>query len=288
MTNIISINPDQTFSFGNVQIRVFGDHTNPLFSVADICEALQLTNPTMAIKNLAPFEKTTIRVTRQNPNINDPKLNLGVLSQEINVVNESGLFTLVLRSRDAIKEGTIAYNFRLWVTNEVLPSIRKTGKYELPRETISTEQQYLLRKAVERRCKNDSLHFQRVYHELYDRFKIPSYRDLLKSDFEEAMAFLEAEDLLPGGSDGVAPETPPKGGIYLTADETQTVANCVYLYRYLFRDRFFVIFQVLKTLNSPLSAELYEAFNNLSMIQLEHSLEKKGVKVPKPQQNLIM
>lgn len=211
------------------------------------------------------------------------KVNTNGGAQNLLALSEQGLYFFVCRS-DKPK----AIPFQMWLAGDVLPSIRKTGKYELPRETISTEQQYLLRKAVERRCKNDSLHFQRVYHELYDRFKIPSYRDLLKSDFEEAMAFLEAEDLLPGGSDVVAPETPPKGGIYLTADETQTVANCVYLYRYLFRDRFFVIFQVLKTLNSPLSAELYEAFNNLSMIQLEHSLEKKGVKVPKPQQNLIM
>lgn len=263
----------KTFSFENQSVRTLGSSDFPLFVAVDVIHALGFKDTINPIKrHIDPEDLIKSEITDK----------LG-RKQTVNCVNESGLFALILGSK--LKS---AKRFKRWVTSEVLPEIRKTGRYELPRETISTEQQYLLRKAVERRCKNDSLHFQRVYHELYDRFKIPSYRDLLKSDFEEAMAFLEAEDLLPGGSDVVATETPPKGGIYLTADETQTVANCVYLYRYLFRDRFFVIFQVLKTLNSPLSAELYEAFNNLSMIQLEHSLEKKGVKVPKPQQNLIM
>lgn len=47
------------------------------------------------------------------------------------ILSESGLYTLVLRCRDAVKQGTVPYRFRKWVTNEVLPQIRKTGKYEL-------------------------------------------------------------------------------------------------------------------------------------------------------------
>ncbi|PAT70562.1 hypothetical protein CJ738_30945 [Klebsiella pneumoniae] len=41
-------------------------------------------------------------------------------------LNESGLYTLILRCRDAVKQGTTAWRFRKWVTNEVLPAIRKT------------------------------------------------------------------------------------------------------------------------------------------------------------------
>ncbi|KAA0515023.1 hypothetical protein F0325_21260, partial [Enterobacter ludwigii] len=41
----------------------------------------------------------------------------------------SGLYTLILRCRDAVKQGTTAWRFRKWVTNEVLPAIRKSGEY---------------------------------------------------------------------------------------------------------------------------------------------------------------
>lgn len=40
------------------------------------------------------------------------------------------MYTLVFRCRDAVKPGTVPYRFRRWVTREVLPSIRKTGRYE--------------------------------------------------------------------------------------------------------------------------------------------------------------
>jgi phage antirepressor YoqD-like protein len=45
-------------------------------------------------------------------------------------VTEAGLYTLILRCRTAMKPGTPAFTFRRWVTGEVLPQIRKSGKYE--------------------------------------------------------------------------------------------------------------------------------------------------------------
>lgn len=50
----------------------------------------------------------------------------------MSIINESGLYTLILRCRDAVKPGTVPHRFRKWVTNEVLPTIRKTGRYEHP------------------------------------------------------------------------------------------------------------------------------------------------------------
>jgi len=47
------------------------------------------------------------------------------------VVSESGLYTLILRSREATTRGTLAHRFRRWVTGEVLPSIRRTGSYSV-------------------------------------------------------------------------------------------------------------------------------------------------------------
>ena len=57
------------------------------------------------------------------------KLNLPHPCGETWVVSEDGLYTIILRCDDALKEGTIAYRFRRWVTKEVLPTIRKQGSY---------------------------------------------------------------------------------------------------------------------------------------------------------------
>lgn len=76
---------------------------------------LEHSNPTIAMNGLEDFEKT--------------KLNLGLQGGNTNIISESGFYTLVLRSRKSI-----AKPFRIWVTSEVLPSIRKTGRYIAPSE----------------------------------------------------------------------------------------------------------------------------------------------------------
>ena len=55
-------------------------------------------------------------------------------SQQMTIINESGLYSLVLGSKLPT-----AKDFKRWVTSEVLPSIRKTGSYTLPRATAREE-----------------------------------------------------------------------------------------------------------------------------------------------------
>lgn len=95
----------------------------------------------MAIASLAPFERA--------------KLNLGAGKPDVNVVNESGLYTLILRSRDAVKEGTPAYRFRVKVANEILPAIRKTGSYSAA--TLTPAEQLQIRKAISARAKKSAV-----------------------------------------------------------------------------------------------------------------------------------
>lgn len=45
------------------------------------------------------------------------------------VISESGLYTLILRCRDAVTPGTRPHRFRKWVTADVIPAIRRTGSY---------------------------------------------------------------------------------------------------------------------------------------------------------------
>lgn len=92
------------------EVRIIEKDGQPWFIAKDACDCLGLSNVTVVLQRLDPDEVT--------------KLNLGGLSGETNLVNEYGLFNLILASRK--KE---ARQFKRWVTHEVLPSIRKHGMY---------------------------------------------------------------------------------------------------------------------------------------------------------------
>lgn len=103
----------QVFSFENHEVRtVAGADGDPWWVAADVCRVLEITKPENAYGRLDPDEKgTRIIGTPGGP-------------QSMTVINESGLYSLILTSRKPE-----AKRFKKWVTSEVLPSIRKTGKY---------------------------------------------------------------------------------------------------------------------------------------------------------------
>lgn len=118
--------PDAVFKFESATpVRMFNIDGNPWFAASDICKALGLTNSRMSLKALDDDEKGVSSTYTPGG------------SQSVSVINESGLYTLILRCRDAVTPGTIPYRFRKWVTGEVLPQIRRTGSYiknALPQE----------------------------------------------------------------------------------------------------------------------------------------------------------
>jgi prophage antirepressor-like protein len=93
----------------------------PWFVAADICRILGIKNTADGLKNLDDDEKGIA--------LSDTLRGI----QEVLVVSESGLWTLVLRSRDAVRAGTVPHRFRRWITGEVIPTIRRTGGYTLRR-----------------------------------------------------------------------------------------------------------------------------------------------------------
>lgn len=100
------------------QIRVIEKNGEPWFVAKDICDILELTNSTVAMQRLDADEVT--------------KLNLGGLAGEVNMVNEYGLYSLVLGSRKAE-----AKQFKRWITHDVIPSIRKHGSYSVVPQTFA-------------------------------------------------------------------------------------------------------------------------------------------------------
>ena len=113
------------------EIRTVTKNNEPWFVAIDVCNALDLKNPTVSVGRLDEDEVT--------------KFNLGGLSGESNIVSEYGLYNLILASRK--KE---AKKFKRWVTHEVIPSIRKHGAYmssEVIEKTLS-DPDYLIRLAT--------------------------------------------------------------------------------------------------------------------------------------------
>lgn len=100
--------------FGEIRTAVVNDE--PMFCLIDICKALEIKNATDVAKRLDEDELT--------------RLNLGSRAGETNFITESGLYAVILRS-----DKPNAKKFRKWVTAEVLPSIRKTGSYGMPKTT---------------------------------------------------------------------------------------------------------------------------------------------------------
>ncbi len=137
----------QNNQFGN--IRAIVQNGEPWFVAADVCRALEVKNNRDAINRLDNDEKNTVALTdgnRGNPNTT--------------IVNEPGLYTLVLGSRKPE-----AKQFKRWITHEVIPSIRKTGGYIKDQETMTDAE--LMAKALmvaQRQIEERNLQIEQMKH----------------------------------------------------------------------------------------------------------------------------
>lgn len=113
-------NEIQQFDFKGASLRTLTDEAGePWFVAKDVCDILGHSNVSMALDRLDDDERSKFNLGRQG---------------ETNIVNEAGLYVLVLSSRKPE-----AHEFKRWVTHEVLPSIRKTGGYIPTSESDSDE-----------------------------------------------------------------------------------------------------------------------------------------------------
>lgn len=103
---------------GEGLVRIVDQEGQPWFVALDICRSIGIRDVSDAVEKLDEDEKGRALI----PTLGG--------EQEALVISEGGLYTLILRSRDATKQGTVAHRFRKWITGEVLPTIRQTGRYE--------------------------------------------------------------------------------------------------------------------------------------------------------------
>ncbi|EFH8784937.1 anti-repressor protein [Escherichia coli] len=146
-------------------IRAIVIDGNPWFVAKDVIKALQLTNPTMSIKSLDDDERAKFNLGRQG---------------ETNIINESGLYTLILRCRDAVTPGTIPYRFRKWVTGEVLPQIRRTGSY-IKNSPPQEERIKMVADQVANATASAVMQAMKIENKTYSAPLKPGYRSLIHS-----------------------------------------------------------------------------------------------------------
>lgn len=117
-----------TFDFNEAPVRVMLKDEQPWFVAADVCRVLDLTNSRMACEGLDEDEKgVSTTDTLGGP-------------QKMTIISESGLYALVFKSRKPE-----AKKFRKWVTAEVLPALRQTGRYEMPQNVCGAPPRHTVR-----------------------------------------------------------------------------------------------------------------------------------------------
>jgi len=101
------------FDFEEQAVRAIMRDGEPWFVAADVCRVLEILNTTDAVRRLDEDEVTLDQIEGSR--------------SALNLISESGLYALVIRS-----DKPAARRFRKWITAEVLPAIRRTGRYVHP------------------------------------------------------------------------------------------------------------------------------------------------------------
>ena len=167
------------FNFNNSEIRLIVRAGEPWFITADVARVLGYRDASNAGRVLDDDEKGTHIVSTPGGD------------QKLTVINESGLYALVLRSRKPE-----ARKFAKWVTSEVLPAIRKTGKYERPHnpaidyDRISPAQAQDLKELVHAVVDAKVQGFGETWARLHKKFRVNSYLELPATRFDEARDYL--------------------------------------------------------------------------------------------------
>lgn len=146
----------KVFNYQGKQVRTIVRDGEPWFVAVDVCGVLELNDARKAVERLDGDERSLIPVTDS----------LG-RRQETYVVNEAGLYALILGSRK-----TEAKLFKRWITHDVIPAIRQTGHYDvnerrLPRTYIEALEELVATEKA-RMALEEQLALQAPKVELYD------------------------------------------------------------------------------------------------------------------------
>ena len=245
-----------TFKFESKSIRTLAINNEPWFIAKDVCDTLKISNVSDALLKLDDDEKATIGLT-------DSQAGNG--AQSISIISESGMYTLILRCRDAVKKGSVPHRFRKWVTSEVLPTIRKTGKYE---SKTTVDDRTGLRNAVNMLVSKKGLIYSEAYHLVHQRFNVESIEDLTLEQLPEAVEYVH-KIILEGEliTDPELPSREKKFSFEFTEYELQELAWLWFAFKRGI-GTFQHIEKAFNVLGSNMSGQIYgQAYEYLSVLR---------------------
>lgn len=262
-----------SFSFENMAVRTLGTPEHPLFVALDVCSALGYAKARNAVAQ---------HVDPEDLIKSDIDTNGG--RQTINCVNESGLYALIFGSKLES-----AKRFKRWVTSEVLPAIRKTGRYEA-QETITPAEQRAIQRKVAIRAHKTASNYRTIYRAIKARYQIARYDQLPRTQLEDCLDFIREVELdvpeVPhttrpddGGCPHCGLHPIPAGSIVLSAREAENLRTFVYYWRYLFREDLETVLKLMRLLQSPFAPRFYEAVTSMNLGSIEALLERNGYSV---------
>lgn len=266
-----------SFSFENIVVRTLGTPEQPLFVAVDVVKALGFKDTINPIKRHVDADDLVKSEITDSMN----------RQQTVNCVNESGLYALIFGSKLET-----AKRFKRWVTSEVLPAIRKTGRYECPAQPqyLTDQQCWAIQSAVGKRARGQGAHFQTIYRALKARFQVPTYTRILSKDFEAAISFIETCELRAPVRQETAPQLTkqddlcphcglrpiPHDSIVLSASEAESLLTFIYYVRFLFRDANDLVYQLLRAVNSPMAGKFWDALHEVNWGRMLDTLARHG------------
>lgn len=177
------------FQFDTREVRTMLIDDQPWFVAADVCEALMLNGRSRDYIRMLDDDEKGAHIVRTPGG-----------DQQVQVVSESGLYSLIFKSRKAE-----AKRFKKWVTAEVLPAIRRTGQYHdssnkmatLVDALIGMTEVNVLKGLIRDKAKVVPLEkrrsFQQTMHNrLHTRFNVPRIELIQAGEFEAACNFVAA------------------------------------------------------------------------------------------------
>lgn len=161
--NKLQVFENKTFG----KVRVIERNNEPWFVGKDVAAVLGYSNPRKALSD-------HVKGTHKGVTNCDT---LGG-KQQLTIIDEAGLYLLVLRSKLPAAE-----DFQEWVVAEVIPSIRKTGKYIAPKQQTVIQQQ-----RVEAMLLNAKSRQSKLWLTIAEKTDIPEYKHICQQKAAEALS----------------------------------------------------------------------------------------------------
>ena len=174
------MNQVQYFNFNQNAIQVINKNGEAWFIASEVAAMLGYRDSYNMTRILDNDEKGTHNVSTLGGN------------QDVSVINESGFYHAAFKSRKPEVKP-----FRKWVTSEVLPTIRKTGGYQVGQKTTADDRTGL-RQAVAALVGRKGIDYSSAYSMIHQRFNVEAIEDIPAEKLPEAVAYAHALTLHTG------------------------------------------------------------------------------------------